>query len=272
MIAVAQAWHSRSRVSAFTLVELLVVMAVIGVLGALLAPAVSEALAAARQSLCAQQLHQLVLANTQYAGDHSHYAPAAPDLFGANQTRWHGGRTHSSAPFDPARGPLRDYLGTLAAVRACPALKGTRSGPSVNAFEAACGGYGYNHLGVGSTTYLDGYTPKALRQGMMPDELSTPASTLMFADTAFPQPYHAPAYLIEYSFAEAYFFVNGSPPRETSEPALPSIHFRHRGHANVAWAAGQVSAEPIAVPGPDAYARFGIGWVGGRHNRLFDPY
>jgi prepilin-type N-terminal cleavage/methylation domain-containing protein len=260
------------RAAAFTLVELLVVMAILAVLVVMAAPVVSEALAAARQSLCAQHLHQVYLANVQYAGDHGRYVAAAPDLFGANLTRWHGARTDRGDAFDPARGPLRDYLGTGTAVRACPALTDVRSGAAVNAFERACGGYGYNHLGIGSTSYQDGYTPEAMRQGMAPESLAAPAATVMFADTAFPQPYHAPAYLIEYSFAEPYHFLQGAPPREMTEPALPSIHFRHRGRANVAWAAGQVTAEPLAIPGPDSYAGFGIGWFGGRHNRLFDPY
>lgn len=260
------------RARAFTLIELLVVVAILAVLAAILVPAVTRALAAGRQSFCAQNLHQIHLANTQYAGDHGRYAPAAPDLFGANLTRWHGARTERRQPFKAGSGPLAEYLGSVAAVRSCPALRGARSGPDANAFEAACGGYGYNQVGVGSTSYFDGYNGDALRQGMAPEDLASPASTVMFADTAFPQPYQSPDYLIEYSFAEPYHFLSGSAPPAATSTALPSIHFRHRTQANVVWGAGQVSARPLTVPGPGPYQAYGLGWFGDRDNNLFDPF
>ena len=61
----------------FTLVEMLVVIAILGVLAALLLPAFSRAKARARNAACLSQLRQLGIATRMYADDNNNRLPAA---------------------------------------------------------------------------------------------------------------------------------------------------------------------------------------------------
>ena len=61
--------------SAFTLVELLVAIAVIGVLVAMLLPAVQQARQTARRMTCLSNLHQWMIAFQEFANAHDGYLP-----------------------------------------------------------------------------------------------------------------------------------------------------------------------------------------------------
>jgi prepilin-type N-terminal cleavage/methylation domain-containing protein/prepilin-type processing-associated H-X9-DG protein len=255
----------------FTLIELLVVVAIIGVLTGLLVPALDRARASSEQAHCASNLRQLHAANTLYADDHGYYAPAASDINSkSNLQRWHGARTSGSEPFNGKLGPLARYMGEEKMIRRCPGFRRYSDKASDNAFEASCGGYGYNDRGVGSRAYLKGKTPDVAGKGMKPEAIAHPAETLMFCDAAFPEPLGQPEYLIEYSFAEAYRFVN--PGGVESGTAYPSIHFRHNQHANIIWCDGHVSSETMSFSRDDARKQFDVGWFGPKDNSLFDPF
>ncbi len=105
---------------------------------------------------------------------------AAADIEGTNSIRWHGVRVGNV--FDGAKGPLAEYLGGGAGsawVRRCPGFR-----PEAAGFEAACGGYGYNALGVGSEVCLPGGGTEV---GMRPGAIAHPAQTVMFTDAAYLQ-------------------------------------------------------------------------------------
>ena len=246
------------RRAAFSLVELLVAVAAMALLAAILVPALPAAKAAADGAVCRSNLRQLAAANLAYAADHGRYVAAAADIEGANSIRWHGVR--SGGAFDGAKGPLAEYLGgggASAWVRRCPGFR-----PDAAGFEASCGGYGYNALGVGSELCLPGGGRQTV--GMRPGALAHPARTVMFADAAYVQGRGAQAKLIEYSFAEPPRFAGGGTP-------WPTIHFRHRDKANVAWADGHVTAETRDRTGSRGAAQQ-LGWFGPDDNSLFDPF
>jgi len=62
---------------AFTLIELLVVIAIIAILAAILFPVFAKAREKARQSSCQNNLKQLAVAYTMYAGDNDEFTPCS---------------------------------------------------------------------------------------------------------------------------------------------------------------------------------------------------
>lgn len=275
---------------AFSLIELLVVVAIVSLLLGLLLPALSDAREGARQTVCASNARQLLIALDTYATDHKdRYAPGAADAL-LNRSRWHGTRTGASGPFSPVGGPLTPYLSSgddapataSTSVRTCPTFAPTaRQLASSNiGFERSAGGYGYNNAFIGTdrarlardaATGRDVYSLLTDRLGAPRARFQNPASTIAFADSALADGNQS-AGIIEYSFLEPRFW----PENPGSRPD-PSIHFRHTrrtaltvmldGHAAPAdmtftSASGLYSADP---------KRYNIGWPGmSDTNELFD--
>jgi prepilin-type N-terminal cleavage/methylation domain-containing protein/prepilin-type processing-associated H-X9-DG protein len=127
---------SAKRVRAFSLIELLVVMAVIAILAGLLLPSLSSAQAKGRQVSCLNNLRQLQLAWTMYLGDHNNTMPenkmTGTGLLGCVSTTnsWVIGNAQASA--DPVlikQGALYSYTPNTQVYR-CPADRSTIFGAS----------------------------------------------------------------------------------------------------------------------------------------------
>ena len=79
---------------AFTLVELLVVIAVVAILAALLLPVISSAKESARHAVCVSNLRQIVLATLVYAEEHDDSFPAQPGGDGVSARAFGGDGTN----------------------------------------------------------------------------------------------------------------------------------------------------------------------------------
>lgn len=265
----------RKQYKAFTLVELLVVIAVIAMLLTILTPSLARSRSQAYAVVCKSNIRQLVLSNIAYAGNNNGaYVLAAQDIMSDNLHRWHGVRDNLNEPFDPLRGPLAGYLAD-GAVRKCPQYVNFRQqDPWDFNFEQGGGGYGYNMTYIGSRIW-EQYTSQKCAEPTRGSEIRSPGSTLMFADAAMAKQDGGQPYYLEYSFAEPFYFVvNGQPSTAWGNPS-PSIHFRHNRRANAAWCDGHVDDRPIAEhDGLSAYgvrsAEMMLGWFAPLDNSLFD--
>ena len=98
----------------------------------------------------------------------------------------------------------------------------------------------------------------------------------MFADTAMAKKNaDGSPYYLEYSFAEAPYFASNGIVQTTWGHASPSLHFRHNGAANIAWADGHVGPEAMIEYNHDnAYdvnsASMMLGWFRVLNNEYFE--
>lgn len=239
----------------FTLVELLAVIAVVGILAAILIPVAGRARLAAQTAASVSNLRQLATATHAYVADSRGAFP--PGMSQDNNTRWHGMRASNTAPFDPAKGWLGPYLGRDGRVKLCPVFATLEASPE--SFEFGAGGYGYNATYLGGPaargTALDPFKPARF------ERLPQPSRTVMFTSTALARA----SGLQEYPFTEPPSWL--SPGGLPSGESQPSTHFRFAGKALVAWCDGRVSQEKRNPErGPNYYggdnAQAGIGWFG----------
>jgi prepilin-type processing-associated H-X9-DG protein/prepilin-type N-terminal cleavage/methylation domain-containing protein len=213
---------------AFTVVELLVVVAIIAILAALLLPALARAKVAARKTQCSNNLHQLSLATEMYWEDHEEFSFVYKVGFtNGGQTYWFGWLkpgAEGQRDFDPTLGALYPYIGERGP-EICPSFDYTSGSYKYKARGAAYG-YGYN-LFLGE-------------KSLSMERVSHPDQIALFADAGQINDFQSPA-SPDNPMLEEFYYIDDSSD-------YPNVHFRHSQRANVAFCDGHVGSQ-AAVSG-----------------------
>lgn len=208
---------------AFTLLELLVVVAVVGLLAALLLPTLARAKARGRAAACKSNLRQVGMALQLYVSDHSFY-PYGDATFTMFTGNWH----ESGVQYFTVA--LSRYIPFKNKVTRCPEYEdlGTFRVTGTEAIYVVEGGYGYNsfggaareaQLGLGGLGHPDGTVRWQSESGVV-----RPSEMIAFADVS-------DAY-------GAWLSPNELRPPGFVWSSRPSK--RHRGGANVLFCDGHV--------------------------------
>lgn len=216
---------------AFTLVELLVVIAVIAILAALLLPSLARAKVAAKRTQCVSNLHQLGLAAHLYWDDNrGELFYAIPAVSNGDQLWWFGwlqseaGVGEGKRAFDPTQGVLYPYIKD-SAVRLCPALDYASPQFKLKATTVVFS-YGYNR-------YL---SPNSqLQPAFKTSRILRPTETALLADAAQVNTFQFPA-SPENPMIEEFYYLSTNSNEATT-------HFRHTQRASVLFCDGHVGSE-----------------------------
>jgi prepilin-type N-terminal cleavage/methylation domain-containing protein len=214
---------------AFTLLELLVAVAIASLLIALTLPALGASRAAARAVLCASNQRQLALAWHAYADNHRGLCMPAADPYAAGGVVYWWGQVADSSP--PAVLYATGILSPLLAdslrehsVFECPAQPWGSYRPQPIALPppgVPTSTYGYNGYGLSPPTTPGWSQSIGTQRWKRIDDLASPTDVFVFADALLP----------------------GSPPRNTAllDPPMlystgqwspnlsPTTSFRHPG-------------------------------------------
>jgi prepilin-type N-terminal cleavage/methylation domain-containing protein/prepilin-type processing-associated H-X9-DG protein len=211
---------------AFTIVELLVVVAVIGILSALGLPALQRARRSANGAVCLNNLRQLGIGAQLYWGDNDQN-PFAYKLGSTNNgdIYWFGWierGAEGTRQFDVTQGVLYPYVRD--AVRVCPQLNYAMAEFKLKARGAAYG-YGYN-LNL---------SPVPNQPVVKMNTIVRPADLAVFSDAAQVNTFQAPA-SPDHPMLEEFYYISADEP---------TTHFRHNGSAITAFSDGHASAEKM---------------------------
>jgi iron complex transport system substrate-binding protein len=228
----------RGHAHAFTLVELLIVIAIIAILSAMLLPVLNKGKLSAQCGVCQGNLRELGLATQMYWNDNAGNSFAytlgptnngVPYWFG-----WIANGTEGHRAFNLSLGALFPYMNG-SDVRLCPS-------PVWNLPQFEPKGtnvifsYGCNSFVFGGPRHSVLNAAKILH----------PADTIAFADAAEVNNFQAPASMVNPLFEEWYYVdleTNYGNPNN-----YPNTQFRHSQKANVTFADGHVDMERF-VPG-----------------------
>jgi prepilin-type N-terminal cleavage/methylation domain-containing protein/prepilin-type processing-associated H-X9-DG protein len=227
---------------AFTLIELLIVIAIIGILSALLLPALARSKSSAQRIQCISNLRQLGIGMQLYWNDND------GQCFTTRTVSTNGGIIHwcgwldgtkpeGQRPYDFSYGKLYPYI-NASDVRLCPSLNSSPTPLKLKATNIVFFSYGYN--GVALSPSNSTLHPVNIAQ------IKNLLDTALFADAAQINDFQAPASHNNPMLEEWYYLDN--PTNYSSANYYPHGHFRHAARANVAFCDAHVGQEKY-LPG-----------------------
>jgi general secretion pathway protein G len=210
--------------SGFTLIEMLVVIAIIALLAAILVPTVNGALEKAKRAQCASSLRQVGIAIMTYTTEHDTYIPTV------RSGGW-GAGIHWIEQISPYLGEevadIKTGESVAAITRACPVWKAdlgpTKPGYGMNPYPGAYSarfptGMGWDNFGK--------HDPSGRNRVYQIDEFKNPSTTILVGDSV---DWHLLIQNNDWWLADnAWGYYSGHPDR-------------HKGSANYLMADGSVA-------------------------------
>jgi prepilin-type processing-associated H-X9-DG protein len=167
-----------SAARAFTLVDLLVVMAIVAILAGLLLPALSRSKAAGKSAKCLSNLRQMTIAAHLYIGDNADSYPSAYYNAQVNGVTWSYNWDFTTIESNPSRvipGVLWQGLGAEK-IQQCPAFSG-----AADWLSDPYTGYNYN------TSYIGHGQAESIPAPAKGGDVRHTAQTALFGDGQYSQ-------------------------------------------------------------------------------------